>query len=124
MRALILAPTDTASTARRISGQGCDVDHEDELFSALDRLMCDPSGYRLFVMDADAFGGLEAGRRAFRLLGDLVHRISVILISSDCAEQEFAEGRDAPTVLRAPVSAISMSVALENSLRAGKALYA
>lgn len=124
LRALVLTAEDSDTIVQRIAGQGCKVEHVSELFAALDRLLSDPTGYGLFVMDTDAFGGLSAGKRAFRLLGTLVSRISVILISSDCAEQEFAEDRLAPTVLRAPASVLALRVGLENILQQRKALYA
>jgi hypothetical protein len=77
----------------------------------------DPTGWGVFVMDCDAFGGLEAGRRAHAMLGQVVERIPAILISSDCVQQLFPEGRVAPVELRGPASAVAIRVGMEHALR-------
>ncbi len=123
-RALVLVAGASDTTLQRIAGLGCQVEREDELFSALDKLLTDPSGYGLFIMDADAFGGLEDGERAYRLLGDVVQRVPMIIYSTQCHDQVFPQGRESPTILRAPLSAISLRVGVENVLRARSELYA
>ena len=124
IRALVLSPEASDVTTRCIADQGCCVEHEHELFAALDRLLSDPTGYEIFVMDTDAFGGMAVGRRAVRLLGDLVQRISVILIGADCTEQDFAEDRERPTVLRAPVQTMVLREVLDGAQRQRRVLYA
>lgn len=109
---------------KRISGLGCRIEQEDELFAALDKLLTDPAGYGLFIMDADAFGGLASGHRAFRLLGDVATRVPMIIFSSECQEQVFPDSRESPTVLRAPLSAVSLRAGFEHALRAKMSLYA
>lgn len=124
VRTMVLTAGASDSTIQRIAGLGCRVEREDELFAALDKLLSDPSGYGLFIMDADSFGGLTAGHRAFRLLGEVAQRVPVILYSAECREQVFPQGRDKPTVLRAPLSSISLRVGFEHALQARVSLYA
>ncbi len=123
LRTMVLTAGASDATVQRIAGLGCRVEREDELFSALDKLLTDPSGYGLFIMDADAFGGLASGHRAFRLLGDVVERVPVILYSAECQEQIFPQSREAPTVLRAPLSSISLRVGFEHAVQSRNALY-
>ncbi len=90
---------------------------ETEVFTALEAVIDDPAGYGLFIMDCDAFGGLEAGLKAFATLGLTKARVPVILISKECGEQTFPEDRSAPIILRSPLSAVSMRVGFEHALR-------
>jgi hypothetical protein len=103
----------------RLASLGGKVDVVEELFSALSEVIDDPNGYALFVVDCDSLsvGGLEAAHRAMQMLGDLANRLPVILVSSECREQRFPADRSAPTVLRAPLSAVSMKVGFEHALR-------
>lgn len=103
--------------AKRIAGFGGRVDCEGEVFAALSAMIDDPMGYGLFVMDCDAFGGLEAGRKAFAMLAAEGLHLPVILISRDCAEQVFPEDRASPIMLRSPLSAVSLRVGFEHALR-------
>lgn len=124
VRALVLSAMESDATMVRVTGLGCQTEHADELYTALDTLMSDPAGFGLFVIDSDAIGGLAAGERAFRLLGDVARRVPVIVISRECTEQVFPEGRESATVLRAPLSAVSLRVGVDHALRARTALYA
>lgn len=124
IRALVLSPEPSDVTTRCIADQGCSVEHEHELFAALDRLLSDPTGYEIFVMDTDAFGGMAVGRRAVRLLGELAQRISVILIGADCTEQDLAADRDRLTVLRAPVQTMVLREVMDGAQRQRRVLYA
>jgi hypothetical protein len=109
--------TERASEAniKRIAGLGCRIEQEDELFAALDKLLTDPAGYGLFIMDVDAFGGLAS---------DVTTRVPMIIFSSECQEQVFPDSRESPTVLRAPLSAVSLRAGFEHALRAKMSLYA
>ncbi|MGQ0611362.1 MAG: hypothetical protein ACT4N9_09705 [Paracoccaceae bacterium] len=120
----MLSPEAADVTTRCITDLGCSVEHEHELFAALDRLLSDPTGYEIFVMDTDAFGGMSVGHRAVRLLGELAQRISVILIGADCTEQDLAADRDRPTVLRAPVQTMVLREVLDGAQRQRRVLYA
>ena len=114
---LLSAGTPEGRTLRQLAGLASSVETTDELYTALGTLIDDPVGYGLFVVECDAFGGLEAGKKALQLLADCKSRVPTILISSDCKEQIFPEDRRAPTLLRAPLSSVSMRVGFEHVLR-------
>jgi hypothetical protein len=65
-----------------------------------------------------------AGQRAFRLLGEAALRVTMIVFSAECSEQVFPYSRESPTILRAPLTAISLRVGFEQALRARTELYA
>jgi hypothetical protein len=114
---LVTGQPDTGPITRRLAGLGGQVELSHELFEGLAAVIDDPAGYGLLVMDCDTIGGLEAGLRAFSMLGETARRLPVILISSDCAKQTFPEERNAPTLLRAPLSAVAARVGFEHALR-------
>lgn len=101
----------------KLAGLGSLVELTDDLFLGLEAAIEDPAGYGLFVIDCDTIGGIDAGRRAFAMLGDIARRLPVILISKECQQQQFPEDRGIPVVLRAPLSAVSMRVGFEHALR-------
>jgi len=105
------------ATARRLAGLGGLVETASEMFAALGALIDDPAGYGLFVVDCDTFGGVEGGHKAFAMLGDVVSRVPVILVSRICPQQTFPDDRRSPTLLRAPLSAVSLRVGFEHALR-------
>ena len=116
VRVLMLADGVDRGAEERLVGLGGKVDTETELYTALATMMDDPLGYGLFVMDTDAFGGIEAGLRAFQMLRAADVRIPVILVGRDCGRQVFPEERSAPILLQAPVSMVSMRVGFEHAL--------
>ena len=105
------------SAAQRFAGFGGIVEAEFEFYAAIEAVIEDPHGYGLFVMDCDVMGGLEAGRRAFSLLRGAGVTLPVILISAECVEQIFPEDSSAPILLRSPLSAVSLRVGFEHTLR-------
>lgn len=107
----------TETAMRRVAGFGGVIDHQDETFAALAAMIDDPSGYGLFIMLCDEFGGFEAGMRAFSLLRGSGCHMPVILISAQVEEQSFPEDRGAPILLRSPLSAVSLRVGFEHALR-------
>lgn len=116
VRVLMLADGVDRGAKERLVGLGGKVDTETELYTALAAMMDDPLGYGLFVMDTDAFGGIEAGLRAFQMLRAADVRIPVILVGRDCGRQVFPEERSAPILLQAPVSMVSLRVGFEHAL--------
>ncbi len=119
IRVLLLScEGESGLTSRRLAALGGQVEVEQELFAALSALIDDPTGYALFVLDCDGanVGGLEAGRRAVQMLGDITARVPVILVSRECGEQRFPSDRTAPTVLRAPLTSVSLRVGFEHAL--------
>lgn len=109
---------------RRLAGLGGQVECQAELFTGLSMLIDDPFGYGLFVVECEAFGGLERVRRACCTLVDQTVRVPVILVSGEIPTQIFPTDRHDPVVLRAPVSAVSLRVGFEHALRDRLALRA
>ena len=105
--------------SRRLAHLGGRVDVSEELFAGLSELIDDPAGYGLFVVDCDSagVGGLEAAQRAVQMLGDLAQRVPVILVSGEPRDHSFPPDRATPTILRAPISAVSLKVGFEHALR-------
>ena len=118
VRVMLLAPEEsTGHVADRIAGFGGMIETETELFGAIESLIGDATGFGLFVMECDSYGGIEAGRRAIALLNKGQAHLPAILISRDCKEQIFPEDGNAPILLRAPLSAVSLRVGFEHALR-------
>lgn len=117
VRVLLLAPESEKSLVRQIAGFGGSVDHETEMYSALSALIDDPADWDMFIMSCDAFGGLDAGKRAFAILCDVSDRLPVILVTSECGRQSFPEDRQLPILLRTPASAVSLRVGMEHAVR-------
>ena len=116
VRVLMLSGAPDGSAEERLIGLGGHVECETELYTALAAMMDDPQGYGLFVMDTDAFGGIEAGFRALKLLRAADVRLPVILVGKDCGRQVFPEERSAPILLQAPLSMVSLRVGFEHAL--------
>lgn len=106
-----------SKAAVRIAGLGGSVEIENEAFAALDTLNLDETGFGLLVIECDSFGGLEAGRNLVSMMHKGKVSLPVILLSSDCTEQEFPYEGNLPVVLRAPISAVSLRVGFEHAMR-------
>jgi hypothetical protein len=121
---LLLAPEaeDAERLTRLLAGFGGRVDHEAEFYGALSAILDDPRGWDLFVISCDALGGIEAGRRAMRMLGGIAERVPTILVSEECEAQTFPEERAEPILLRARMSAAALRLAMEHALRGRMAL--
>lgn len=118
IRSMLLTQQDENGViASRLAWLGSKVELSQERLSALEALINDPAGYGLFVMDCDGFGGITAGLKAVAMLGGLARRIPVILVSAECSQQSFPENRGEPTLLRAPLSVVSLRVGFEHALR-------
>ena len=107
---LVTQEGENSALARRLSSLGGRVEAIDEFFTALSDVLDDPVGFGLFVIDCDGanVGGLEGGKRAVQIMGEMVSRIPVILVSKDCKEQSFPDDRLAPTLLRAPLYGLTL----------------
>lgn len=118
VRVLLLSTQDRSGLiATRLASLGSAIEFSTELFSALEAIINDPADYGLFVLDCDCFGGIEAGQRAVAMLAGLSRHIPSILVSQACEIQVFSEDPGKPTILRAPLSAVSMRVGFEHALR-------
>jgi hypothetical protein len=116
VRVLMLTNGSDGAAEERLTALGGQVDTETEMYSALAAMIDDPLGYGLFVMETDAFGGLDAGLRAYKMLRAADVRAPVILIGRDCGKQVFPEERSAPILLAAPLSMVSLRVGFEHAL--------
>ena len=118
-RVLLLAPDEGEADrlSRLIAGFGGLVDQEVELYAALSAVIDDPRDWDVFVVACDGLGGVDVGRRAHRMLGDVVDRMPTILISEECDKQIFPETRGEPILLRARMSAAAMRLGMEHALR-------
>lgn len=120
LRILLLTPDINATEgmlAQYFSDMGAIVDTETDIYAALDAVVDDPTGFGLFVMDCDPYGGFEAGRRAMLMIGGRLRPLPTILLSQDCPEQTFPGARHAPILLRLPVTKVSLRVGFEHALR-------
>lgn len=117
VRTLLVSAAPEAGSQRRLAGLGLQVETVGDLYSALSAVTDDPSHADLLVVDCDGVGGLAEARRIVKLMGEVMRLVPVILISAECAVQSFALERHEPTVLRAPLSAVSLRVAFEHVLR-------
>jgi hypothetical protein len=121
VRVLLLSPNGGEGPTRiaeRIAGFGGLIETEADVFAAAETLLSDTTGFGLLVMECDAFGGLEAGRRLLAMMGRAAEWLPVILISRDVVVQAFPEDPQAPIQLRSPLSAVSLRVGFEHALRA------
>jgi hypothetical protein len=117
---MLLCPKEQGSSGRvaaQIAQFGGIVTAAHDTFEAIEAVSMDAGGYGLMVIDCDAFGGLDAGRRVQSLVQMSGFEIPTILISSECTEQIFPTEDREPVVLRAPISAVAARVAFEHSMR-------
>lgn len=111
----LLASRDGAlgQTGRLLASLSAAVEHFDEIYDLLSVLADDPRAADVVVVDADGFGGLDAVRSAFGRLCPNESRAPLILITGTCREQLFSQRRNQAAVLRAPISPLSLRLALE-----------
>jgi hypothetical protein len=114
---LISAETNNGPIARKLAGLGCRVEICDEVYSALDQVIEDPSEFELIVIDCDSSGGFALGQRAHALLKVTQRCIPMMLVSKECVGQVFPMNRHEPTLLRAPLSSVSLRVGFEHVMQ-------
>ena len=117
VRALLVSATPDPVIGRRLVGLGTQVECIGDIYTALSAVMDDPGHADMLVVDCDGIGGLTEARRIVKLMGEVALRVPVILISAECGLQTFALERHEPTVLRSPLSAVSLRLAFEHVLR-------
>ena len=103
--------------ARRLAGLGCRTETCDELYLALDSIVDGPQHYELIVVDCDSTGGLAVGQRAHALLKANGRHSPLILLSNEITSHDFPHSRYEPTVLRAPISVVSLRVGFEHAMQ-------
>jgi hypothetical protein len=120
VRVLLLAAQGAAAHDRivtGVTGLGGVIANETDGFAALETLSTDRTGFGLFVIDCDPFGGLEVGHKLVSLMHKAGVSMPVILVSTECSAPEFPGDINAPIVLRAPLSAVAMRVGFEHATR-------
>ena len=93
VRVVLLTDVQDGRTAHRLARCGGIVDVEATLDAALSRVLDDPMGYDLFVMDCDAYGGLAGAELAVSSLIAADAKMRVMLVSRDFDEQAAPVGR-------------------------------
>lgn len=83
VRVMLLTDRPDGPTAHRLAGYGSGLDIEGDFDAALAAVIDDPMGYDLFVMDCDAFGGMDAAERAVSTLIAADARMRIMLVSRD-----------------------------------------
>jgi hypothetical protein len=117
---MLLTPLKSAhdgKVAKHIAGLGCRIEMRNTVFDAIDALILDETRYGLWIIECEAFGGIVGGRRIVSRLRECGVCIPGILISPDCAVQEFPNEQDSPVKLRAPASAVAIRVGFEHAMR-------
>ncbi len=93
IRVVLLTDVQNGRTARRLARCGSLVDVEETLDAAMSRVIEDPMGYDLFVMDCDAYGGMSGAEVAISTLIAAEAKMRVMLVSRDFEEPAFPLGR-------------------------------
>ena len=122
VRVMLLTDRPEGQTARRLASYGSLVETEDEFQAALSGILDDPMGYDLFVMDCDAFGGIEAAERAIAALIAADARMRVMLVSREFDSPAYPLGRRSAVCLPDAVSEAGFREGLDHVLRDRAAL--
>lgn len=93
VRVVLLTDRHDGRTAHRLARCGGIVDVEGTLDAALSRVIDDPMGYDLFVMDCDAYGGIGGAEQAISSLIAAEAKMRVMLVSRDFDEPAYPLGR-------------------------------
>ena len=117
VRVLMLNDGSDDAAADRLAGLGGRIDTETEVYTAMAAVIDDPRGYGVFVMDTDAFGGLDAGLRVNSMLRAAGVTLPIILVGTDCDRPVFPDERSAPIILKAPLSMVALQVGFEHALQ-------
>lgn len=116
IRVLLLTDEQDDRLEAQLLRLGAQVDIETEFFTAVDAILSDSTGFGLFVVNCDAFGGLAAGRKALSMIGARRPSTHVMLISEDCAAPTLPTDTE-PMLLCAPVPDAVLRRGLEHVLR-------
>ncbi len=116
-RVMLLTDRPRGLTACRLASYDCLVETEDEFFAALSSLLDDPMGYDLFVMDCDAFGGVQAAERAIATLIAADAKMRVMLLSSEFDIPAYPLGRRSAVCLPDAVSEAGFRQGFDHVLR-------
>jgi hypothetical protein len=117
VRVMLLTTRPDGECAQRLASYGSLVDVEGELFAALSGMIDDPMGYDLFVMDCDAFGGIEGAERAISTLVAADARMRVMLISDEFDVPAYPLGRRTAVCLPGWISEAGFRRGFDHVLR-------
>lgn len=116
-RVMLLTDRPDGESAQRLTGYGSLVEIEDQPGAALAAVLDDPLGFDLFVMDCDAFGGIEAAERAIATLIANHAKMRVMLVSREFDAPAYPLGRRTAVCLPDPASDESFRVGFVHVLR-------
>ncbi|GHC47735.1 hypothetical protein GCM10007315_07000 [Gemmobacter tilapiae] len=127
MRVVYLSAADLSeieTMAIRLSGLGAGMSHAEDTYAAVEMVMDHPGGFGLLIADCDSLGGIEEGDKLFRMLGESIQQLPVILTATDLAEQVFPTDKSAPIRLRAPLTPVALRLGIEHAARSREAMTA
>lgn len=122
---MMVAPPGAAATEQktgRLAGLGCTITLEPDVAGAISAL-CE-GGQDLVVIDAEAVGGLYTAQSIVSLMRRGGADMPAIIVSQGLHQQTFPEDPAEPVILRAPLSAVGLRVAIEFALRSGQSQLA
>jgi hypothetical protein len=93
VRVMLVTDQPEGATASRLIGYGSFLDIEDAVEVGVAAILEDPMGYDLFVLDCDAFGGIDAAEVAIAALIEGDARMRVLLVSREFDEPAYPLGR-------------------------------
>ncbi|MCU0826737.1 MAG: hypothetical protein MUE52_04880 [Tabrizicola sp.] len=114
---MLLTDQPDSASALRLVDLGSLLDISRDLDGALARIVEDPLGYDLFVMECDAFGGLAGAETAIAKLIAADARMRVMLVGSDFDEPAYPLGRRTAVSLPAAVSDAAFRHGFDHVLR-------
>lgn len=115
---MMVAPHGVRSTEQktgRLAGLGCSITVEPDVRRALAAMAV--HRYDLLVVDAEATAGLPAAQAVLALMRRSGVATPAIIVSHGIREQTFPSDPAEPVLLRAPLSAVGLRVAVEYALR-------
>lgn len=115
---MMVAPQGADATEQkvgRLAGLGCAITVEPDVGLALVALAA--GTHDLLVIDAEAAGGLPTARAVLSMMRRSGVKTSAIIVSQGVKEQTFPLDPAEPVLLRAPLSAVGLRVAVEYALR-------
>jgi hypothetical protein len=110
-----LGAADTEQQSGRLAGLGCRITVEPDVGRALAAMALHPRD--LLVIDAEATGGLGTARAVLSLMRRSGVETPAIIVSRGVQGQTFPDDPAEPVLLRAPLSAVGLRVAVEFALR-------
>jgi hypothetical protein len=127
MRVVYLSAADLdeiEAMALRLTGLGAAMIHAEDSYAAVQTVMDSPGAHGLLIADCDSLGGIAAGEKLFRMLGETIQQLPVILTATDLDEQVFPTDKSAPIRLRAPLTPVALRLGIEHAARSREAMTA